>query len=292
MKIAPVIRDAILLALAFLSLQTLQALLLKDALLRQERAAAHRLCAGVGGVLNKAHRAKDDLLFYQILGALQKAPGVVEARVDDLEVKAHAQPGSYTFALRDGGLKWGSLVLSLSDRPFRRLERRFSLAGIAAGSLLWTALFIYRQRLERRAAHLRLQVVEFQGMLDEEKRKRKDAEKREQLCALQSSAWLEVALSYMSRPLLLLDGRQRLAAANAAAAALLGARDPRDLSGKSWQDVRELSACGPSLAESLGSPGRPVHKMDGASGRVVEFFTMNSTGSLSGGTWVRFRDEA
>ena len=221
MKSAFIMREAIVMALAFIGLQLFQAYLLKDALAKQERASAHRLCAGVAGVLNTAHRAKDDLLLYQVLGALENSPGVVEARLVNLEAKAHVEPGSYTYALKDGSQKWGSLVLSLSDRPNQRLVRRLWLSGTAAAAFLWSGLIFYWRYVEKRTASLRDQVAELQGILETEKRKRQDAEKREHIGALQSSAWLEVALAHISRPLVLLDSRQRLTAANTSAAVLL-----------------------------------------------------------------------
>jgi len=125
-------------------------------------------------------------------------------------------------------------------------------------------------------------------LLQAEKLKRNGSEKREQASALQNTMWLQEALEQIPRPLVLLDGRQRVAAVNAPAATLLEAGDPRDLLGKSWQDVPGLSSCGPSLVESLEAPGSAVRRIDGLSGRMTEFFSMSSKEGLSGGTWVRF----
>jgi len=291
MKMGRVLRDAILLALALAGLQTLQVALLKEALAKEEQAAAHRLAACAAGILNKAHRSKDDLLLSETLSSLDKAPGVILPHMEDSSGKPTGQTSSYSYVLRDGDQRWGMLNFSISDHLGRHLMRRAWMIGAAAISLLWIALFFYLQRQEKRAASLCVQVMELQGMLETEKFKRKEAEKREERGVIQCLAWLEMALAQIPRPLLLLDGRQRLAAMNTPAAVLLDATEPHDLSGKSWQDIRGLSACGPTLAESLEAPGRAIRQRDGSSGRAMEFFTMRLKEGLSGGTWVRFLED-
>src|SRR2546428_842962 len=132
MKVHGMIRDLVLIALAFFGLQVLHTLLLKNALLEQERAGTYRLESGISGVLNKAHKAKDDIVIYEVLNALAQTSGIIQARIVDKETKITRDPGLYSYPLQNGSQKWGNLVLSISDHLSRKLLRRQWLAGMSA----------------------------------------------------------------------------------------------------------------------------------------------------------------
>jgi len=276
-------QDALLIGFIFLGLQTFQAGLLKRAMGQEENFLARRLASGLAGVLNQAHKMKDDLSIYQVVDALAKSPGIIQARI-----VVQASPEMYSYPLQDGAQTWGNLEFSISDHFSRTLIREQWLAGTAAAALIWGALFLYLQFLERRTSGLQTQTAELEGLLQMEKLKRNDSEQRERSTLHQRAVWLQDALEQIPRPLLLLDGRQRVMAANSPAAALLDTGEPQDLLGKSWQDIPGLNDCGSSLVESLEAPGFPVRRIDGLSGRITEFFTMTSKEGSSGGTWVSF----
>ena len=61
MKIKRFLRDSVLATMAFVALQTFQAHLLKEALIQQEQVSTYNLQNALAGVLNQAHKTKDDL---------------------------------------------------------------------------------------------------------------------------------------------------------------------------------------------------------------------------------------
>jgi len=85
--------------------------------------------------------------------------------------------------------------------------------------------------------------------------------------------WLQTAVNYVSQGLVLLDQRQRVAAANRPGAQCLGADDVQSLMGKSWHEIPLLGACGKELEKSLASPGVPVQWSNEADDLRLSFET-------------------
>jgi hypothetical protein len=258
MKINRVTREAFVWALVFLSLQTLQGFLLKNALAKQERVAAHRLALTMGGVLNKAHRSKDDLLLSQAMAALDQAPGVIHPHIAALDEKSKTSGNSVWFPLRDGAEKWGTLVFSLSTNLNHQLVRRQWFLGTLSMALAWGFLFLYLQGIEKRAAGYRLHITELEGLLKAEKQRSTLSEDRERTRALEDSARFEKALWRVEEPLIVLDSHQRVSGISHLARARLGIRQEESVLGKSWLEIPVLSSSGTSLERSLANSGQAI----------------------------------
>jgi PAS domain-containing protein len=277
MKLPHVVRDVLIIGMAFLGLQTWQAILLKRAMGQEENLLAYRLASGMAGVFNQAHKAKDDLSIFRVLDALTQGPGIIQARI-----VAHASPDSYSYPLQDGTHSWGALVLSISDHFSRTLITKQWLAGTAAAALIWGVLFLYLQSLERRKSKLQIQIAEFEGLLQAEKRKLSRFQERERLKAMQNSAALQKAIHQISDPRVVLDSQQRVSAINQGALDQLGLAESQTMLGKSWNELPILGSCGQGLERSLAVPGQVIEwPMDG--GRMMKIET-DAYGMA--GTWI------
>ena len=259
MKIKRFLRDSVLATMAFVALQTFQAHLLKEALIQQEQVSTYNLQNALAGVLNQAHKTKDDLSLYHVINALSKSPGIIQASLVDAESEsADDAPGIYSYVLQDGSQKWGKLVISISDHFRRALVRRQWILGTAAAGLLCLLLFVYLQLLEKRTVDLEAHATELDGVLQSERRKLLQSQEREQKMTLQALAGLQNAVRRISVPLMVLDGQQRLSAVNEAALSRLQVQDANAVLGKSWHEIPALNGCEGGLQRSLESPGRPV----------------------------------
>src|SRR5205807_1985346 len=158
----------------------------------------------------------------------------------------------------------------------------------AGATCLWVIFVSISTLNEKRVARQFVVIKERDTLLADEKSNFERMEKTFQLQHKACALWLQETMNKVPSNLLLLDHRQRVAAVNAQALQQLGIPMETDVLGKSWQDLPGLSACGSSLVESLETPGSPVRRIDGTSGRVIEFCTMRSEDEGSGGTWVRF----
>lgn len=299
MKIQQVVRDALVIGVAFLGLQVLQAIGLREALDQQSRLLSHRLGICVAGVLNQAHQAKDDLLLYRTVLALAQSPGILRACIIDSENKiiAHRDPsrlgqtinvsedpsGVYLISLKEGDKPWGRLVLSISDHFSRKLIRRQWMRGIMAAALVWGLLFLYLQFLEKQASGLRSELEELKGLLEREKRRLNASEERAQLATLRAAASLQKAVLSVPEPVLILDPQQRLAAINPEAMSSLGIAKDHALIGKSWHEIPILESCGTGLERSLAFPGQSV-LCPSKTGDVQLRFGTDADGLT--GTWV------
>ena len=289
MKIKRFLRDALVAAVAFLGLQSVQSVLLNHALAEQNRVLAYRLAASVAGILNNAHKAKDDLTLYQLITALAQSPGILDARIAGLDNAGGSVSvkGAYVYPLKEGDHKWGSLVLSLSNHFSQKLLRRQWLIGTGIAGFIWVLLFFFLQRLEKKSLALEARLVELDGLLQMEKRKLNNYQEQELSNSLRAAAYLRKAMERVAGPLMVLDAQQRIAAINREALAQLDLAgvDPEKVRQKSWYEIPILGSCGAALERSMAFPGHAVKWV--VAERDLEL-TFETDGEGLAGTWVMF----
>jgi len=287
MKISSILRDTVLMALAFTGLLILQSSLLKDALVVQERTGLNQLMTGISGMLNNAHKSKDDIAIYEVLHSLTQASGIVRARIIDPDVNAEPESDTHSQVLEDGTHQWGKLILSVSDYQRRKLLRRQWLAGLAASGLVWAILFVYVQFMEKKNHILSANLAELSDLLQTEKKKIIGSQERERKTLIQAAATLQEAVRRISQPVLVLDSQQRVAALSESALASLNVSGSEMVLQKSWLEVPVLGSCGAALERSLTSPGQEIlwsipdsedkfrikTELDGLSGTWVELIS-------------------
>jgi len=253
MKIPSYLRDALLIGLSFLALETFHAWVSKNCLAQEENLLSYRLASSIAGALNEAHRMKDDLAIYRLLDDVAKTPGIVEVKVvDRAEGLAHSYP------LSQGGSIWGHLVITTSGRFAKSLLRRVGLAGFLAAVPVGLLLFYYLRRLDRQTVRSLKQVAELERLREAERLRSDQRQEREALRMRQLLASLQRALQKDPDPVVVLDTQQRVCGVAAAAMNPLGVERPEDVLGKSWHEVRALESCGTGLERSISSPGQRI----------------------------------
>jgi len=262
------ILEGALSALAVVVLVLLSGWSLRKAFEKQKRCALERLQKPAVIMIERAFHLKDDLAIQEVVTALGLAPGIYFACVigPDGKIMAHSQPANVgqifrrpdfpvtAHPLAEGQKRWGTLVISASDKALRSARRR-EMALWSLGSILlwlvWNARsLIWRWRLagqERRISDLLIMAE------DQKQKERREAERQSQARVLWTSR-LQSAVERIPQAIMLLDQRQRVATANSSAAQALGVERSSSLVGKSWQEVPRLGPCGKELEKSLASP--------------------------------------
>jgi len=137
--------------------------------------------------------------------------------------------------------------------------------------------------MDRHRSRLGAKLDEFQGLLDAERRQLTRSEEREQQATHQGMAALQQALRRIPEPLIILNPQQRVWAINQAAADRLEVNPIEAVLRKSWHEIPLLESCGPSLEQSIASPGQTVKYIHTKKGLRLEFKT--DPHSLTG-TWI------
>lgn len=267
---------------------------LKNSFQSQNQESLKRLQQSAAAMIAEAHHRKDDLDIQQVVAGLGKASGVWMACVvgNDGTILAHNEPARLGRSFQKSGLpivarplyegpeKWGTLILSVSDRSVTRAWRTQLILYILAGALfvsLWMArYFIWsRQILERdrRVSDLSVELSEQQRNLARETEKQAKLQAR-------WVTWIQASVNRVPEASMLLDDRQRVIAANSRVAHVLGVNGV-SLAGKSWQEIPLLSSCGQALERSLASPGSPVEWSTNSGDLRLRFET-----DPASGTWV------
>jgi len=265
---------------------------------RQKRYALERLQKPAVILIERSCHLKDDLAIQQVVSALGQAPGIYFAGVigEDGKIMAHSQPanvgqlyrraGSPVSAhpLSEAGKRWGTLVISASEKSlgcaWRHEMERWSLGGI----LLWLAWMARGLSWRNILIERDLRICDLSTMAEDQKQKEvRETEKQSQARGFWT-AWLQYALGYIPVGTIILDQRQRVVAINPTATRLLNPGGEAMASGAHWSEVPLLQSCGATLERSLHSPGVEVKADLLIDGTVLGFTTLkNSTG-----TWVTF----
>jgi PAS domain-containing protein len=245
---------------------------LRSAFERQKRHALERLQKPAVLLIQRSWHLKDDLAIQQVVTALGQAPGIYFACVigPDGKIMAHSQPANvgqvyhrseFPIAARpleEGQKKWGTLVISASEKSQGCAWRHEMTLWGLGGTLLWLAWMARSVHWRRRLAEQDHQIADLLTLAEEQQQKEiRETEKQSQTRILWMSR-LQKAMDRIPQGMLLLDQRQRVVAANSLAAQALGVANSESLAGKSWQEVPKLSSCGKELEKSLASPGDPV----------------------------------
>jgi hypothetical protein len=272
-------------------------LALRDA----HESGARRLALAASESIAHAHAANDDLALQSAIGALGRTPGVLFAAIVDKEGKilAHSDPSRlgqpaqrpgrtressdhWSFTLRDAEGAWASLRLGLADRSVVAAVRRHAVrtggATLGVTVLLGGLAWLWRRR-ERALT----QIADDAG-LRAEKSERLLADHLGRMTAERElyAGWLAQALDRLPYPAMVFDGRQRIAACNGPARALLlgGLEDPV---GRFWHEVPALGSFASVFDQSLNTPGQPItYPLEDHGAVHVESTQKNGVS----GTWV------
>jgi len=247
-------------------------------------------------MIERSYHLKDDLAIQQVVTALGQAPGIYFACVigPDAKMMAHSQPLNVgqiyrradspvaTHPLAEGQKRWGTFVISASEKAqWRAWWREMALWGLG-GVLLWLAWMARLLVWRRRVTEQEHRIADLMTMAEEQKQQaRRDADKQSQSRAL-SAGWLQSAVDQLPGAMILLDERQRTAAVNSTAAGLLNGGGEAILPGTPWSDVPFLRTCGAALERSLRSPGAEVKVDLPTDGTILGLTTLKD----GAGTWV------
>lgn len=260
-------------------LTTMGGIYFHQSLEAQNRLAAKRLGHSMMPLIAKAHHIQDDLALQEIVAALAQAPGISTACIVDKDEKVVVHnhldrigkpflPTSpvedlYSFPLREGAARWGTLFFSLSQHAVRQFWLNVVLIG--GGFMVALSLFYgFRLGLEKhRLQKLHLALADQAALTEEERVKNGRLSQEGQKSHHQARQWIQSMVETFSEPLIMLDGQQRIIAFNATAKDLLGLTfmHGTDLS---WQDVRWLQNQGNILERSLQTPNTEFCAEDGA----------------------------
>lgn len=224
----------------------------------QEQAGLKMLAAPASRLLNKAHQQNDDLSLYEVIGALNDAPGLVKVEVSRGDGDRQEKRGELGVLLRDGKARWGRLILTPSGHLKRKLGARH-LAGNVLIFTGWSAALLlaleYASRVHRLSEKRDQEIL---GLLREEKECRQTAEARAERVTKEYSVALREAIASVDKPLILLDSRQRVAALSPSALARMGSPAMDSVLGKSWLEVPSLSLAGSEIERALATPGQQI----------------------------------
>ena len=270
---------------------------LRSAFERQKRHALERLQKPAVLLIERFWHLKDDLAIQQVVTALGQAPGIYFACVigQDGKILAHSRPADVgkiyhrsdfpiaAHPLAEGQKKWGTLVISASDKSRWCAWRHEMMLWSLGSAVLWLAWMARSFHWRHRLAERDHRIADLLTMAEErEQKERRETERQFQARTLWATR-LQSAVNRIPQAILLLDQRQSVVAANSSAVQALGAENSASLVGKSWQEVPRLSACGKELEKSLASPGCPVEWPSEAGDIRLR---LETTAAGMTGTWI------
>jgi PAS domain-containing protein len=259
-------------ALAAVVLVLLNGWSLRRTFERQKRHALERLQKPAVLLIERSWHLKDDLAIQQVVTALGQAPGIYFACVigPDGKVMAHSQPANVgqiyhrsdtpiaAHSLAEGQKKWGTLVISASEKSQWCAWRHEVASGSLAGLVLWLAWMVRSLHWRRSLAEQEHRISDLLTLAEEEKQKVFRETERQSRAGALWTAWLQSVMELLPEGMVILDQRQRVVAVNAPAVRLLNAGGQAMLSGAPWSETPLLRSCGAALEQSLCAPGAEV----------------------------------
>ncbi len=231
-----------------------------------------RIVKTAGELIEKAHESQDDLEAQKIVHAFGLGSAIHYAAVVDNAGKAlaHSDPAYigqrwipassgagflWRLRLQNNTHSWGTLVIE-GSRSLRNAELLMEGVLISILIMLTTTGIWRRERfwelIQKNQQHeITNRVLEWE---QEKARQNKQIHSTlDQMAELHQQ--IDHLLNVMDKPMILLDSRQRLTAANHTATDMFQLEGSI---GRSWQDVARMESFGPLLKTSIDKPGLMV----------------------------------